>query len=100
MRFKTNLGKIAELTSERKSHIFLFHPDLKPYFDLIKAVLLDPDEVRVSRSDPRVLLFYKYFDIILGGKYIAVTVKTNGRWFILTSYLTNRILSGEIYEKR
>lgn len=99
MKFNTSLVKSAELTSERKKHIFLFHPDLKPYFDLVQEVLLYPAEIRVSKSDPKVLLFYRYFDTILGGKYIMVGVKTNGRWFILTSYLTNQILSGEKYAK-
>ena len=99
MKFKTSLGKTAELTTERKNHIFLFHPDLKPFFGQVKNVFTQPDEVRISKSDPKVLLFYKYFDTILGGKYISVTVKTNGRWFILTSYLTNKILSGEKYDK-
>lgn len=99
MKFKTSLGKTVELTSERKNHIFLFHPDLKPYFEEVKDVLLEPNEIRISKSDPKVLLFYKFFDTILDGKYIMVAVKSNGRWFILTSYLTNKILSGEKYEK-
>ena len=75
MKFKTSLGKTAELTSERKNHIFLFHPDLKPYFERFNEVLLEPDEVRISKSDPDVLLFYKYFANIFGGKYIAIVVK-------------------------
>lgn len=64
MKFKTILGKSAELTSERKKHVFLFHPDLKPYFGKVEDVLLEPSEVRISQSDPKVLLFYKYFDNI------------------------------------
>lgn len=100
MRYKSSIGKTIELTSERKKHILKFHPDLKPYQDLIKDVLLQPDDLRVSKSDPKVLLFYKYFDSILGGKYIQVTVKLNERNFVLTSYLTNRIKSGERYEKK
>jgi len=99
MKFKTSLGKSAELTLERKKHIFLFHPDLKLYFERLKDVLLEPNGVRISKSDPKVLLFYKYFDTILNGKYIMVGIKTNGRWFILTSYLTDKILSGEKYAK-
>ena len=63
MGFKTSLGEFVELTSERKKHVFLFHPDLKPYFGNIKDVLLSPDEVRISKSDPKVLLFYKHFEI-------------------------------------
>jgi len=99
MIYKSVLGKNIELTAERKIHILLYHPDLKPYFSKIKAILLKPGEIRVSKSDPAVLLFYKFFANILGGKFIVVTVKVNERSFILTAYLSNRILSGEKYEQ-
>ncbi len=99
MKYKTTLGKTIELTIERKKHILLYHPDLKPYFPKIKEVLLTPSDLRISKSDPEVLLFYKYFDKIMEGKYILVAVKLGERSFILTSYLTNRMLSGEKYAK-
>lgn len=98
MVYKSILGKKIELTPERKEHIPLHHPDLKPYFSKIKQVLLKPNEVRISKSDPLVLLFYKYFGNILSGKFIAVTIKINQRSFILTAYLTKRKLSGRQYE--
>ena len=45
-------------------------------------------------------LFYKYFANIKGGKYLAVVVKINKRNFILTSYLTDKTITGKkIYEK-
>lgn len=100
MIYKSVLGKDIELTLERKDHILLYHPDLKPYLSYLKDVLLKPDDIRISKSDPGVLLFYKYFANIMDGKYIAVTVKTNRRWFILTAYLTKRKLSGEKYAER
>lgn len=100
MKYESITGKTIELTSERKKHILTFHPDLHPYMKHIKEVLLQPDDLKISKSDPQVLLFYKYFDTILDGKYIAVTVKLNERNLILTSYLTNRIKSGERYEKK
>lgn len=99
MLYASYLGRTIELTSERKKHILIFHPDLKPYVKLIKEVLLEPDELRVSKSDPKSLLFYKHFATILQGKYIAVVVKFNERNFILSSYLTNHIKSGEKYEQ-
>lgn len=99
MTYKSILGNNIELTTERKKHILLYHPDSKPYFSKIKTVLLKPSDIKISKSDPNVLLFYKYFANIIGGKYIAVTVKTNDRWFVLTAYLTKRKLSGEIYEQ-
>lgn len=100
MVYKSVLGKDIELTIERKTHILLYHPDLKPYFSKIKTTLVKPDEIRISKSDPSVLLFYEYFANIIGGKYMAVTVKTNDRWFMLTAYLTKRKLSGGIYEQK
>lgn len=100
MLYKSILGKDFELTIERKKHILNFHPDLKPYFSKLKQVFLKPDEIRISKSDRLVLLFYKYFAKIKAGKYIVGVVKTNGRAFILTAYFSNRILSGEIYEKK
>lgn len=100
MIYKSILEKNIELTAERKKHILLYHPDLKPYFSKIKTSLLKPDEIRISKSDSKVLLFYRYFDTILKGKYILVAVKTNTRWFMLTAYLTKRKLSGEIYEQK
>ena len=100
VKFKTSLGKTVELTIERKEHILSRHPDLNSYFKLIKDVLLKPDKLKISSSDSKVLLFYKFFDNILDGKYIAVSVKINERSFILTAYLTSRILSGEDYAKK
>jgi hypothetical protein len=100
MRFKSKIRKIIELTQERKNHIFEFHPDIKEYFSKISRVLKDPDQIRKSKHDPEVLLFYKYFANIRGGKYLAVVVKVNKRNFILTNYLTDKIITGEkIYEK-
>lgn len=100
MIYKSIIGKDFELTIERKDHILTFHPDLKPYFSKLKQVFLEPDEIRISQSDPDVLLFYLYFAKVKGGKYIVGVVKSNGRSFVLTAYFSNRILSGEIYEKK
>lgn len=98
MIYKSSLNKDVVLTAERKQHILLYHPDLKPHVPKIKQVLSSPDDIRVSKSDPDVLLFYKHFVKIEGEKYIAVVVKFNERNFILTVYLTRRKLSGEKYE--
>lgn len=54
MKYKSILDKDFELTSERKKHILNFHPDLKPYFSRLKDVFTEPEEIRVSKSDPKV----------------------------------------------
>jgi hypothetical protein len=91
------LGDI-ELTAERQNHILKAHPELKSGLQKLSEVLSDPDKVRKSRFDEKVLLFYKFFATIKGGKYISVAVKTGGRNFILTAYITDRIRIGEKHE--
>ena len=58
----------------------------------MKETLRDPEIVRRSVYDPSVLIYYRYFKDVLGGKYIAVVVKVNNiKGFILTSYVTDRV---------
>lgn len=96
--FYSPLTGAVELTDERRIHILTAHPDLKPHIKKLSQVLQNPDEIRRSRFDKDVLLFYRYFATIAGGKYINVTVKTGERNFVLTSYITDRIRAGEKYE--
>ena len=91
------LGDI-ELTAERQNHILTAHPELKSRLQKLSEVLSAPDEIRRSRFDKNVLLFYKFFVNIKGGKYISVAVKTDDRNFILTAYITDKIRIGEKYE--
>lgn len=97
--YQSFIQKGIILTEERKQHILDFHPDLKPYFNKISEVLNKPDEIRRSNEDKNVLIFYKFYDNILNGKYVAVVTRINKRNFILTSYLTDKIKTGEKYEK-
>lgn len=97
--YQSSIKRKVALTHERKKHIFDFHPDFKSYFKNIPAVLKNPDEIRKTYEDTNVLIFYKFYDKILNGKYIAVVVKINKRSFILTSYLTDKIKTGVKYEK-
>ena len=99
MRYKTILGKTVELTIERKLHILTSHPDMKFHLVKLQQVFTLPDAIRRSRIDNDVLLFYKYFANIKGGKYIVITVKTGQRNFVLTAYLTDKIRAGELYEE-
>ena len=87
-----------ELTAERQSHILNAHPELKSHLNKIYIALSKPDEIRRSRFDKNVLLFYKFFAKVKNGKYINVTIKTGDRNFILTSYITDKIRAGEKYE--
>lgn len=69
------------------------HPSIKGKEKEIKKVLMDPDIVRVSKTDNTVFLYYKK----LSKHFLTVVVKhQNGNGFIITSYLTNKIKEGEI----
>lgn len=86
----------VELTDEREAHIRRFHPDAVPFLGSLAEVLRTPDVRCPSTQDSTVVVYYKYFAKILGGKYVAVVVKTNDRWFVLTAYLTRRLRTGMV----
>lgn len=98
MKFRTAIDITVELTEERKGHILEEHPELLDHFDKLKKVLLNPDEIRTSKTDQQVLLFYHYFAKIKSGLYIVVVIKTNERNFILTAHMTDKVKIGEKYE--
>lgn len=93
---KDIFGNEIVLTTERRECIITKHPEIKPYKDKIKMVLQEPDLVKKSKRDEKVFLYYKYFEEILGGKYLLVVVKINKSNFIITAYITDRIKEGEI----
>ncbi len=84
-----------ELTDERRQHIYQYHPDLIPFLNRLGEVLVAPDGIRRTSDDSQVLLFYKFYPDILGGKYIVGAVKINDLSFILSAYLTRRVKTGE-----
>jgi len=55
----------------------------------MKETLRDPEIVRRSVYDLSVLIYYRYFKDVFGGKYIIF------KGFILTSYVTDRVKRGE-----
>lgn len=97
MVFKTIIGKV-KLTSSRKTHIIQTHPIMETYIENLGDVLEQPDDIRYSNYNLNVLLFYRYFDNIENGKFIAVVVNKIKKQ-IITAYLTSRIKIGEKYAK-
>jgi hypothetical protein len=92
-------GKV-ELTEEREAHIAETHPDLLPeYLPQLQQTLADPDEVRRSVRMSGARMFYRWFDDVRQGKYVAVVVvsdtPTERNW-IITAYITRRLINGEI----
>ena len=58
----------------------------------VQATLQQPTEIRVSKSDPNVFLFYKPERI---GRWVcAVTKQLDGEGFLITTYPTDAIKEG------
>ena len=69
------------------------HPAMKGKEGLVKETLTDPDEIRVSKSDKKVQMYYKK----QGDAFVCVVVKLkNSEGFIITTYMTNIVKEGRI----
>mgnify|MGYP001563981720 FL=1 len=91
------LKRKIKFTAERKAHISLRHPEIIE-FDVFESVLAEPDIIKSSIYDDKVLLYYK--EVGKDYRYLAIVVKVlNGEGFILTAYKTNIIKEGKVVWK-
>jgi hypothetical protein len=68
------------------------HPVLAGHEEEVQQTLADPDEIRRSRKDPSVFLFYR------GSSprwLCAVVRRENGEGFLITAYPTDAIKAGD-----
>lgn len=69
------------------------HPIMDGQENQVQDVLQTPDEIRVSRRDAQVYLFYKLEE---PRRWICVVVKRlNGDGFLITTYPTDGIKEGK-----
>jgi hypothetical protein len=70
------------------------HPVMRDKLEVVRQTLSDPDEIRVSKSDAQVYLFYRED----GEKrwVCAVTKRLDSVGFLITAYRTSAIKGGEI----
>ena len=73
--------------------ISIKHPVMTGREADVQETLRNPDEIRVSRSDPEVHLFYKPER---PGRWVcAVAKRLNGEGFLITAYPTDTLKEGE-----
>ncbi|SRR5712692_6853007 len=89
-------GHDVRLTDERLEHI-LEHAEMAGMEAEIERVLQAPAEVRISRSDESVKLFYAFYARTrVGGKWLCLVVKyLPDDAFVTTAYLTDTVKGGE-----
>ncbi|MDI6768184.1 MAG: hypothetical protein QMD04_00745 [Anaerolineales bacterium] len=69
------------------------HPVMAGRETDVEETLKDPDEIRLSRSDSQVYLFYK--PERLGRWVCAVARQQDGEGFLFTAYPTDAVKEGE-----
>ena len=94
----SKLNKKIYVTKSRWSLIIKTkHLEIEGKEKEVKGTLIKPDEIRLSKSDVSVYLYYKYY----GKLSVSVVVKhKNGEGFIITAYYTDRIKEGKQIYKR
>lgn len=94
----TPLGvKIRTTKNYWKKITTIKHPIIAKYEDQVKESLKSPDQIRRSKQDPKVYLYYKDIGEIYVCTVCDHTDKKNG--YIITAYLTKRIREGEKISK-
>ena len=96
---KSKLEKRVYVTKTRWSLIIKTkHLEIEGKEKEVKETLTNPDEIRQSKSDDSVYLYYKYYDRLS----LSVVVKhKNGEGFIVTAYYTDRIKEGkQVYKAK
>ena len=87
------LGKRIRITKTYWEFLIsVKHPTMAGKEELVRDALRQPDEIRKSRKDRTVFLYYRS----LRKNFIAVVCKhLNGDGYIITAYITDKIKIGE-----
>ena len=88
----TPLGVVVRTTVAYRARVVAKHPDIADKLEDVKAALRCPEQVRQSRRDATVLVFYRP-----GHRHwVAVVAKrADGSGFLVTAYQTDAIKEGE-----
>ncbi len=94
---RASIGIVVRTTESYWKFITKFkHPIIKRYEKEVKETLEEPDEIRESKKDAKVLLYYKRYKN-LGNRYICVLIKQlNGEGFVVTAYLADKVKRGKV----
>jgi hypothetical protein len=93
------------MSRERLEHIAANHPELLPdNMEQLEKTIREPELVRISSRMAMANILYRWFDEVLGGKYIAAVVMCGTdekpRNWLITAYITRSIPKGGFEWKR
>lgn len=90
----TPLGFSVRVSRAEWTTILAKHPDLTQRVEDVKAALTAPDEVRQSRRDAAVLLFYRQ-EAARARWVVAVTKRREEAGVLITAYRTDAVKEGK-----
>ena len=94
---KTPLNIEVRTTVQYWEYLVTFkHPVMKSKADIVKSVLQMPDEIRQSKVDKDVFLYYKQFDRL----YCVVVKHAGTEGFLITAYPTEKVKEGDVIWKK
>lgn len=67
------------------------HPVMKGHEEEVKLVLSDPDEIRQSKKDQKVYLFYRMYR---ERRWFCAVVKNDNDAFLITAYPADSVKEG------
>ncbi|HCC69450.1 MAG TPA: hypothetical protein DEP99_06155 [Nitrospiraceae bacterium] len=90
---KTPLNVVVRTTVSYWGYLITVkHPVMKGKEKIVKTVLQNPDEIRQSRTDKDVFLYYKKFDRL----YCVVVRLIGMEGFLITAYPTDKVKEGDV----
>lgn len=95
----SKLGRKIRMSKAHWEYIVgIKHPSMRGMHEFVKRALTEPIEIRRSKRDPTVHLFYGRS----GGRLLCCTVAKflNGEGFVITAYLTGRMVGDSIWKRR
>jgi hypothetical protein len=91
-----SFNREIRFTRERWDYIVSKRPIMSEYKKQFIDTIKEPELIKTSVYDPEVVLYYKHFKNILGGKYMVTVIKMDTDRFVLTGYVSDRIKEGEV----
>jgi hypothetical protein len=89
----------VEVTDERVRHILSGHSELSDCYEtLVAGTIGAPQLIMRSRRSPSALLFSRWYDDFLDGKYVIVVVERDqaGRFWVATAYPSDIEIRGDV----
>ena len=81
----------VECTDERHSHVLHKHGDFAPvHWGRAAETLLDPDQVRASKKDAGVILFFRRYPDVAKYVVVVVNIENRTRRWLITAHFARK----------